>query len=475
MDEGMFLVYPELIAHGKVPYRDFETFYGPGNPALLAGTFAVFGTNIFVERSVGLLYRVAILLAIFAVVRPKGKTLAVGCMFLSGCLILGTGLPAYAWLGAMACALWSLWLGSRSASNLRCFLAGLFAGLALVFRVDVGPAVILSALPLFHGMTWSRRRLYFLGGAIGLLPLGILLLVVGWQPIISNLFLMPVIACNPGRRVPLFAAQPDVLYLFFAHLLAVVINLAAGCIAIRTSGRRVGNGLLLAVALFGIGLTPQASQRLDSLHLLFAAFLSLAILPLSLVILYSHLRDRPVAKTEMWLVMVLVVAVLQAIAPELTIMVRSAFAAGFQPNSRATFTELDGRSFPFQSPGMAATVDQMLKKLDSLSTPGERLFVGPGDLRRTNYNDTYLYHLLPKLTPASYFLEMNPFSANRPGSRLAADIATADWLVLDRAWDSWSEPNHSMDYGSNAPNLVVQKQFTLCGRFGSYLLFHRKG
>ena len=31
MDEGALLVYPELIARGQVPYRDFETFYGPAN------------------------------------------------------------------------------------------------------------------------------------------------------------------------------------------------------------------------------------------------------------------------------------------------------------------------------------------------------------------------------------------------------------------------------------------------------------
>src|SRR2546423_3952960 len=57
MDEGMVLVYPELVAHGQLPYRDFETFYGPANPYTLAGAFSAFGTNIFTEPSVGLVYR----------------------------------------------------------------------------------------------------------------------------------------------------------------------------------------------------------------------------------------------------------------------------------------------------------------------------------------------------------------------------------------------------------------------------------
>ncbi len=123
---------------------------------------------------------------------------------------------------------------------------------------------------------------------------------------------------------------------------------------------------------------------------------------------------------------------------------------------------------------MAATVGTLVQKLDDLSAPGERLFVGPADLRRTNYNDTYLYHLVPKLIPATYFLEMNPLSANRPGSRLAADVESADWLVLNRAWDSWNEPNRSLEYGSNIPNEVVQQKFVRCGEFGSYVLWRRK-
>jgi hypothetical protein len=116
----------------------------------------------------------------------------------------------------------------------------------------------------------------------------------------------------------------------------------------------------------------------------------------------------------------------------------------------------------------------LFEKLETLSKPGERLFVGPGDLRRTNYSDTYIYHIFPKLRPASYFLEMNPFSANRPGSRLATDVASADWLVLNRAWDNWQEPNRSVENGEDTANQVVQTQFTQIGEYGPFLLFQHK-
>ena len=59
------------------------------------------------------------------------------------------------------------------------------------------------------------------------------------------------------------------------------------------------------------------------------------------------------------------------------------------------------------------------------------------------------------LTAATTFLEVNPLSANRPNSRLAADVLSADWLVLDHRWNLWTEPNASQDYGSDAPEKVI--------------------
>jgi hypothetical protein len=473
MDEGMILVYPEMVANGKVPYRDFETFYGPANPALLAGVFSAFGTNVFVERTVGVIYRMLILLAIYAIVQRWNRMLALGCVFLATCLLLGTHLPAYAWFGAMMCGLWSLWLAGSADSRASCYFSGILAGGALLFRVDVGPAVVLSALPLLYGMRWPARWHYALGGACALLPLALLTWHAGLQQVLNNLFLTPVIHSSPARHLPISSAEPYLINLLIAHIVAAGVNVVAGIVAMRSDSRATAPRLLLAVGLFGLGLTHQAAQRLDLVHMLFAAFASLSILPLSLLVLGA--RFRPAArKSEVLLAVVAVIAAVQAIAPELTTVVRTAFSAALRADGGATFVERHGRSFPFNSPQFATTVDQLLGTLDNLAAPGERLFVGPADLRRTNYNDTYIYHLMPKLRPATYFLEMNPISANASGSRLADDIATADWLVLNRTWDSWNEPNRSKEFGSDRPNEVVRGKFELKGEFGPYLLLRRK-
>ena len=95
MDEGFLLVYPELILKGQLPYRDFESFYGPGNPYALSAAYAVLGPNIFVERAVGLIYRLLIVAAVFGLAQRWGIGVAVGCSLIAGFLLAATGVIAF--------------------------------------------------------------------------------------------------------------------------------------------------------------------------------------------------------------------------------------------------------------------------------------------------------------------------------------------------------------------------------------------
>jgi len=119
------------------------------------------------------------------------------------------------------------------------------------------------------------------------------------------------------------------------------------------------------------------------------------------------------------------------------------------------------RDFFTDERGSAARA--VIARTSALARPGESLFVGPQDLRRTNYGPTYMYFLLRQLRPASYYMEMNPGTANREGSGLADDLRRADWLILSTAWDDWDEPNDSWKYGPDEPNQVVRDDF--CVRF----------
>src|SRR5437667_4853150 len=157
-DEGIALVYPEMLLKGRLPYRDFETIYGPGNLLVLSASYSIFGTNIFVERAIGLIYRLLILLGIFSIAQRWGKVVAFGCTLLTAVMLGGTELFANTWMAALAFALSALWLAAKSESRWRCFAAGAFAGAALLCRCDLGPALIAAFLPLFLIMERKGRK-----------------------------------------------------------------------------------------------------------------------------------------------------------------------------------------------------------------------------------------------------------------------------------------------------------------------------
>ncbi len=119
----------------------------------------------------------------------------------------------------------------------------------------------------------------------------------------------------------------------------------------------------------------------------------------------------------------------------------------------------DSRNFYFGAPRAALASQQVINDLDGLARPGDRLFVGPVDLSRTWYSDAVFYWMFPEMEPATYFIEMDPGLANADDSRLADDLATADFVILTSFWAGWREPNASMDFGSPEPNEVLAEHF----------------
>ncbi len=474
MDEGMVLVYPELILQGRLPYRDFESFYGPLNLWVLAGAYASAGAHLLTERGVGAMYHVAILLGVFALGLRGGRVTAVGGMLLAWLFLSIVRLTALAWLGGVACALWAV-IALSGAKPWRSFLAGVLGAAALLFRPDLGPAVLLSAAPLLWRLSWSARVGWLGGIVVGLSPLAWLAVTAGAAEIFDNLFRYPVLISNPGRHLPWSAGPSWAAGTMLLHFAGCAVLFLAATLARRRPERAAQAPLLLAAGLLALGLTHQGMQRADYVHLATTAFLAIALLPWALgeiVFRNSAAETLPIYRLA---VVAAALGLLAASAVELMNFnvwkISGAFTGEVVEHPRV---RMDGREFVLASRSHAEGAQQVIDVLKSESRPGERLFVGGANLRRAYANDTFLYHLAPWLEPATYFLEMNPFSANRPDSRLAADVASADWVVLNRLWDRWQEPNASGWLGPDAPNEIVRTQFESRGRFGTFELFQRR-
>ena len=103
MDEGAVVAYASRVLDGAIPHRDFSTFYGPGNPFIVAGAFAAFGENVTTERAVGLVYRLLIVLSLFAIALRLAGVLAGVLTGLVAATMLAKELVwAYATYGAIA-------------------------------------------------------------------------------------------------------------------------------------------------------------------------------------------------------------------------------------------------------------------------------------------------------------------------------------------------------------------------------------
>jgi hypothetical protein len=111
-------------------------------------------------------------------------------------------------------------------------------------------------------------------------------------------------------------------------------------------------------------------------------------------------------------------------------------------------------------------VNAMLPDLDRITEPGETLFVGPVDLRKTNYSEAYLYYLMPELEPATRYIEMDPGIANADDSGMADELRRADVVVLSSIYANWDEPNDSRKFGPNEPNEVIEDEFCLIESYG---------
>ena len=132
-----------------------------------------------------------------------------------------------------------------------------------------------------------------------------------------------------------------------------------------------------------------------------------------------------------------------------------------------------GREIPVYHRREAAEIEGILAALDAAAVPGDRVFVGPERLARTNYSETYLYHLMPDYEPGVVPPADEPGPSQPRGGRLADDVAASDWLILTDKFDAWSEPNDSVTDGDPRAAAVVESSFCPLDTIGGRTLYSR--
>ncbi len=508
MEEGFMLVFPEMVLEGAVPNRDFLHLYGPGSLWVLAGVFEVFGTSLTSERLVGLAQQVGLVLGVFALAKLWGRTVALCCGAVALLIILPPiGLTALAWVGAVAFGLWSVHLGLRSRhavderwAGRAATASGILAGFALLYRPDLVLALSFAGVALVRGMPGNRVRRLLVGLVVGASPYLVHLAMAGVVPAVKGMVLDPVFYLRGGRRLPIppspsefqgflqragglepfgwplpMILPPAQITLWFFLLLgSVAVLLVLGVVLVRREPASQRARTLLVLAAFSLGLLPQALQRADSTHLAWVSCVPMGLLPIA----GAELLRRRRALTPRRRGLVAGVAVLASIVLLLPAFTARSYADAvaqtFGYHRLSYRIDHRDRTFYYGRPDVADALPPLLAEVERISEPGDRLFVGTSDLRKTPYADSFIYYLLPQLEVATYYVEMDPGVANREGSGMAEDLASADVVVLSSVWDAWDEPNDARIVGSDESNQVLREQFCSVDTYqGLYELLER--
>ena len=488
-DEGILLVYPELILRGFMPGKDFATLYPPGNFYFLAGAFHLFGTEIIVERLVGFLYFFLTVVAAFFLGLQLGWITGVLAATMSLIALYSfPGVGAYAINAAIALALFSLLLGHLSAisdnsylRSRRVFYTGILVGMVLLFRQDVAIITGLACTLMIGTLHVRYLKEFLLGVVLAASPFVLFIINVGWETVLDNL-VIDVLRIGPGRRLPLYLGwelRVLLLTVFISFFTAIMF-------VCKWKYSRYYN-LTLGAGVLSLGLLPSALQRADMWHVTYvgSATGALAVISISALILQigKHTSAPLYLRHHTSLISEIAKALPKNRSNTITILLILSvlcLSSFFIYKARETWwywstlknrqVIVNERWVPIDK-NQVQSLQSLISTILKVAKPGDRLFVGPNDLRRTNYNDTFIYFLIPDLLPASYYLEMNPGSANRLGSRLSQDIASADIVVLTTRYDTWNEANDSVLNGDASANKIVENNFCLDSIHGEYSIY----
>jgi hypothetical protein len=482
-DEGNTVVAAWRLLAGEALYRDVWQIQAPGTAYLLAAAFALFGTTLTVER----VLKSLVLAATVVVLHRIHRRFASGLAPAASSLLFGLLASHRSFLRPAAPALLSIliavllglrWL-ERPGRGLA-FAAGTAAGVAALFRHDLGACVLVAlgaAVALSgraaesdgRGRAWASLLLLGAGAAVPALGA---LAGLAAQGVLGDAYRQAIVfaatAYVENRRLPL--VDP-------AAAAAAVLPLLGG-VALAGARRARGrdgpeDSAALLVGLTGLLVFASARLRPDPEHLnpVYAFALPLT------VHLAMTLRAAPTpsaraawrrsvtAGVGLLFGAVALVQVLRQVE-----VVRARVAA-----SQAPAVVPPPRAAGFI--GFPADLAAAVAAVQSETAPGVRLFVGNERHDRILVNHALFYFLAdrPGVTP---YYNLHPGLATTREVQDAIVLAlSAEATPVIVTWRAplWEEPNATAPGGGvRTLDDFVRRTYRASSRFGTFSVWERE-
>jgi hypothetical protein len=277
-----------------------------------------------------------------------------------------------------------------------------------------------------------------------------------------------IAAVDRSWPIPRLTPPQQLFAWFFLLIVLVVTLLAFAAWRVRREPGALRPRVLLAGALFGLGVFPQALQRADSAHLAWVSGTVVVLVPAALAEAVALLRpgwNR--ARTGLASGVAVLVAIV-LLVPTYTARRYVSAVHDSVDLPRSIRIDNEGRSwYVGDDPAFAHSIESLLRGVEQHVAPGGRIIVGNTDMRRVPYNDTFLYYLLPRYVPGTAYMEFEPGLTNRTGTRLTGEMERADAFLASDRWLSWDEPNDAMKPGDPGPAEVLHRDFCLQDDYGN--------
>jgi hypothetical protein len=445
-DEGLMLQWGHRIASGEWPYRDFWCNYLPGAPLLQAAL----GDSLVLWRVV----RAALagVCAVLAYLLVRRET-------------VNDRWALAAWAGVTAAMAWpltpgpnapalALALASLLAARRRRGWAGILAGLAFLFRPEIGVAAALGAWILDGRRSWTPVLSAAVVALLGLLPF----LVVAPGELLSQTFgfaLEQHLQHLPFPLAPHTTDPNKVLERTFPALLVAFTVLWAAVVLPRGRG-----GALVALLVVGL---VYLLARTDEFHLVPLA----AVLAIALAAAAAR-EERMVLKVALAAGLALIVV--HGLDRQLGKLTDATHMAGID------LPTVDGVR---TAPDDAHALEELAAAVRARSKPGAPLLSAPPRYDRVRVGDTLLYTLLDRTNPTRY-------DVVQPGVVTTAKVQREMRAALERTQTKlivrWIAPaaRQVEDNGSGESSGVtllddyINTRYARVGRYGDYLLLARR-
>jgi hypothetical protein len=517
-DEGIVLTAAMRVAAGQIPHRDFYAIYGPGQFYILAGFFKLFGQSILVERIVDLFFRALLVASVYIIsLRYFRRSIPVYTslvtlmwLFSLNDATAGSATIPVSLLNLVSTAL-VVAVFTRVVSRRRMAVAGVTAGLAVLFRYDTGVALFgvhtcTTAIGICVQVKDNKMRAfasafwpYLVGfSAVTVPPAFYYLSVAPLHPLLYDVFIFQSKYYHRARNLPFPGISLRSLHNFAIYLpIAAVAMSAYGVLAgslrawnSQSSANKNFNepklrGFLIAFGILTLVMYLKGLVRPHVVQLYLATIPSLLLVGALFQQRFIFARPLRIFITIMVSLSVLSpawyslreVLVLHSshdsLPEEIWSSVRgntSAIRASWC-NTRNAATR--GLCFLPEDDRI-----QTIEFIDSHTRPDQTLFLGVPRHDKIFVNDMLTYFASQRL-PATMWSHFDPDLQSRYDIQLQMvheiEINAPPYVVLDSEFDLVHEPNDSSkSSGVTLLDEYLRKNYRHIETFGNMAIWQRR-